>query len=411
VLNLPLRPPAVLAKAAASLDLLSPGRVVMGLGAGAFWDGITAMGGARRTPGEAVEALEEAIRIMRALWDTDHPGAVFQRGKHYVVDGARRGPAPEHDIPIWVGAYKPRMLRLIGRLADGWLPSLGYLRQWRTLVPELTAMIDAAAEEAGRDPATIDRVLNVSGDANPELLAELALQHGFSTFIVPADDPGLIEDFAREVAPATRDLVERARAARASSTDRLDPASAGGEPAGQPEAHTPAQPEAPAEPGDLPPSEAADLLVQIHEHLRTELRQLRNLVSRVAAGRLGVAAARSAINEMTLRQNDWTLGMHCAAYCRVVTMHHSIEDASVFPHLRRADPELGPALDRLAAEHVVVHDLLEDVDRALVAYVDDPEDSSGLDDALELLSSALLAHLDGEERDLLAALARHGFGN
>src|SRR5215207_6580512 len=74
--SLPLRPPAVLARSAASLDLLSGGRFELGLGAGAFWDAIEAMGGPRRTPGEAVDALSEAIDIIRDLWDTTRRGGV-----------------------------------------------------------------------------------------------------------------------------------------------------------------------------------------------------------------------------------------------------------------------------------------------------------------------------------------------
>jgi alkanesulfonate monooxygenase SsuD/methylene tetrahydromethanopterin reductase-like flavin-dependent oxidoreductase (luciferase family) len=62
----PLRPPAMLAKAAASLDVLSGGRIEMGLGAGAFWDAVEAMDGPRRSPGEAVRSVEEAI-LKRAL--------------------------------------------------------------------------------------------------------------------------------------------------------------------------------------------------------------------------------------------------------------------------------------------------------------------------------------------------------
>src|SRR4029079_10535075 len=121
VLNLPLRQPAVLAKSAASLDVLSGGRVELGLGAGAFWDGVAAMGGPRRTPGESVQALDEAIDVIRALWDTTERRGVRVRGEHYDVDGAKRGPTPAHDVGIWLGAYKPRMLRLTGRQAAGWL--------------------------------------------------------------------------------------------------------------------------------------------------------------------------------------------------------------------------------------------------------------------------------------------------
>ena len=74
VLNLPLRPPVMLARAAASVDLLSGGRFELGLGAGRVWDAIEAMGGPRRTPGESVEALEEAITIIREVWAADKPG-------------------------------------------------------------------------------------------------------------------------------------------------------------------------------------------------------------------------------------------------------------------------------------------------------------------------------------------------
>jgi alkanesulfonate monooxygenase SsuD/methylene tetrahydromethanopterin reductase-like flavin-dependent oxidoreductase (luciferase family) len=124
VLNLPLRQPAVLARSAASLDRLSGGRFELGIGAGAFWDAIEAMGGRRLAPGEAVDALAEAVAIIREIWATEKPGGVRVEGQHYRVKGAKRGPAPAHDIGIWVGAYKPRMLRLIGREAGGWLPAL-----------------------------------------------------------------------------------------------------------------------------------------------------------------------------------------------------------------------------------------------------------------------------------------------
>jgi alkanesulfonate monooxygenase SsuD/methylene tetrahydromethanopterin reductase-like flavin-dependent oxidoreductase (luciferase family) len=124
VANLPLRPPAMLAKAGASLDVLSGGRVKMGLGAGAFWDAVVAMGGPRRSPGEAVRATEEAIQVMRLVW-SDERSLRFD-GEFYSLRGMRPGPRPTHEIGIWVGAYGPQMLRLIGRLADGWVPSLGY---------------------------------------------------------------------------------------------------------------------------------------------------------------------------------------------------------------------------------------------------------------------------------------------
>lgn len=223
VLNLPLRPPAVLARAAASLDLLSGGRFELGLGAGGFWDPIVAMGGPQRSPSEAVEALSEAIDVIRAIWDTAERGGVRVAGRHYRVWGAKRGPEPAHDIPIWVGALKPRMLRLIAQKADGWLPSLSYLRPGD--LGRGQRIIDDAATAAGRDPRLTRRLLNVNGSFVPtdqgflqgppeqwgEQLLPLALEDGVSTFILWADDPRSIETWGGEVAPALREAVARER--------------------------------------------------------------------------------------------------------------------------------------------------------------------------------------------------------
>src|SRR5215212_139211 len=229
VLNLPLRQPAVLARSAASLDLLSRGRVELGLGAGAFWDGIEAMGGPRRTPGESVEALSEAIDVMRGIWDVGERGGVRVDGKHYRVRGAKRGPEPAHDIGLWLGAYKPRMLRLTGRKADGWLPSLSYLPLEDVAAANRT--IDEAATRAGRDPREIRRLLNIQGtfgggdgflQGAPEQwvqdLLPLVTEHGFSTFIVMGDDPRTIQTLGQEVAPALREAVARARAEAGTET-------------------------------------------------------------------------------------------------------------------------------------------------------------------------------------------------
>jgi alkanesulfonate monooxygenase SsuD/methylene tetrahydromethanopterin reductase-like flavin-dependent oxidoreductase (luciferase family) len=217
VLNVPLRPPAVVARAAASLDLLSGGRFDLGLGAGGFWDAIEAMGGTRLTPGQAVNALEEAIDLIRELWRTDQRGGVFTDGRHHRVHGAKRGPRPAHDIPLLIGAYKPRMLALTGRKGDGWLPSLGYMQPGD--LQRGNAAIDEAAASVGRDPREIRRLLNIGQlAADPaefaERLARLASEDGIGTFIIAADDPRLLRFFGEEVAPATRELVAKERGAR-----------------------------------------------------------------------------------------------------------------------------------------------------------------------------------------------------
>jgi alkanesulfonate monooxygenase SsuD/methylene tetrahydromethanopterin reductase-like flavin-dependent oxidoreductase (luciferase family) len=217
VANLPLRLPAPLAKQATSLDVLSGGRFELGLGAGGFWDAIAAMGGPRRTPGEAIDALEEAMRIIKAFWSGER--SISVEGRYYSVKGLHPGEPPPHEIGIWLGVGKPRGLRLVGRLGDGWVPSLG----WATpdLVPELNRHIDEAATEAGREPSSVRRVYNVSGTIADgpvqgllqgppehwiETLSGFARDLGFDTFVFWPSGGELeqVERFAREVAPALR---------------------------------------------------------------------------------------------------------------------------------------------------------------------------------------------------------------
>ena len=228
VANLPLRPPAMLAKAAASLDVLTRGRVEIGLGAGAFWEAIEAMGGPRRSPGEAVRSLEEAIEVMRLVWSEER--SLRFDGEIYTLAGMRPGPRPAHRIGIWLGVGGPRMLKLTGRLADGWVPSIGWAPPER--LPELHERIDEAALEAGRRPEVIKRLYNVSGRIGPEgegllegsvskwteQLSRFALENGMDTFIFwPSEDhERQVETFGREVVPAVKDVVEKERSRRSS---------------------------------------------------------------------------------------------------------------------------------------------------------------------------------------------------
>lgn len=224
VANLPLRPPAVMAKAAASIDVLSGGRFEHALGAGGFWDAIEAYGGPRRAPGDALRALEEAIRVTRLVWSGQRN--LRFSGEHYRLAGAHSGPVPAHPMGIWLGVYGPRALRLTGRLADGWVPSL---RGEIDPLVDGAARVDEAAVGAGRDLGEIRRVLNVNGEITDgprsgllrgpvdqwvDELTDLAVGPGFDTFVFWADAPGQLPRFAEEVVPAVRAQVaaERGRA-------------------------------------------------------------------------------------------------------------------------------------------------------------------------------------------------------
>ena len=224
VANLPLRPPAVMAKAAASLDVLSGGRFELALGAGGFWDAIEAYGGPRREPRDALAALEEAIQVIRLIWSGERN--LRFAGSHYRLAGAHSGPVPVHPMGIWLGVYGPRALRLAGRLADGWVPSL---RAEIAPLAEGSVRLDDAAAEAGRDPAEIRRVVNVNGqitggthhgllrgpvDQWVDELTDMAVGYGFDTFMFWGEGEDQLPRFAEEVAPALRAQVaaERGRA-------------------------------------------------------------------------------------------------------------------------------------------------------------------------------------------------------
>jgi alkanesulfonate monooxygenase SsuD/methylene tetrahydromethanopterin reductase-like flavin-dependent oxidoreductase (luciferase family) len=224
VANLPLRPPAVLAKAAASLDVLSGGRVELGLGAGAFWDAIEAYGGPRRSPGEALAALSEAIDVIRLIWSGQRN--LRFSGGHYRLAGAHSGPVPAHPIGIWLGAYGPRALRLTAEKADGWVPSL---REDLQRVRDMAVRIDEAATAAGRDPGALRRILNIGGvitdgrsegplrgpaDQWVDELTDLVLGAGFDTFVLWAEGADQLPRFAAEVVPAVRAAVAAERTDR-----------------------------------------------------------------------------------------------------------------------------------------------------------------------------------------------------
>jgi alkanesulfonate monooxygenase SsuD/methylene tetrahydromethanopterin reductase-like flavin-dependent oxidoreductase (luciferase family) len=221
VANLPLRHPAMIAKAAASLDRMSGGRFELGIGAGTFWQAVVGMGGPNRTMAEAVDALEEALRVIRGALDGER--VVRGSGPHYPIPGYPPGPPPAHRIEIWIGAYKQRGLRLIANQADGWVPSLRYMDPEK--FRRATAVLDEASAGAGRDPRSIRRIYNISGAITGGLrgegwldgpvehwvqtLAAWRVDLGVDAFIFwPSDTaPSTVERFATEIVPAVRQAV------------------------------------------------------------------------------------------------------------------------------------------------------------------------------------------------------------
>jgi alkanesulfonate monooxygenase SsuD/methylene tetrahydromethanopterin reductase-like flavin-dependent oxidoreductase (luciferase family) len=218
-----LRNPAPLIKAAHSLSIISGGRVALGVGAGAAPPATVAYGGPRRTPGEAVTAFEEAMTVMRAMNGPGRDSVRFDGAFHHLA-GARPGPFADRPVPLLVGAYRPRMLRITGSLGDGWLPSNAYAPP--EAIPAMQREINTAAEQAGRDPREIRRVYNVMGTITgsgvpasegaqvvgpPSFWTETLLGYrdrlGFDSFLfwpINADSEQQAALFAEEVAPQLR---------------------------------------------------------------------------------------------------------------------------------------------------------------------------------------------------------------
>ncbi|MDP9341236.1 MAG: LLM class flavin-dependent oxidoreductase [Actinomycetota bacterium] len=218
VLAVPYRNPAVVAKMAETLDRLSGGRLILGLGGGYSDEEFRAFGLGERTPRDKVDGMEEAIRIARGLWS--ERSFTFQ-GRLYRTVEAQIEPKPEHRIPIWLGTYGDRALRVTGRLANGWIPT--YEAALPEDVPAMRDRILGAAQEAGREPEEITCVYNldirvderstddpsvISGP--PEAVAERLtgfLKLGFTAMnFCPAgpDQREQAERLAREVIPAVR---------------------------------------------------------------------------------------------------------------------------------------------------------------------------------------------------------------
>jgi hemerythrin-like domain-containing protein len=159
---------------------------------------------------------------------------------------------------------------------------------------------------------------------------------------------------------------------------------------------------------DLPASGMGEHLVLIHDMFRRQLDAICEVRDQVRAGAADIGALREQIHGLTLRQAFEQFGAFCAQYCHAVNAHHSIEDAHMFPVLRQADGGLVPVIDRLGEEHVTIHRVLVDLDRASVNLATTGEGFDEVDRLVDVLASGLRSHLTYEESQLVVPLSDHG---
>ncbi|MEV4319730.1 LLM class flavin-dependent oxidoreductase [Actinocrispum sp. NPDC049592] len=233
VTNLPTRPAPMLARAVTSLSALSGGRIVLGMGAGGRLNRIADMGAPSLSPGDAVDAFEEAIVLVRKL--SGGGPAITHEGRHYRVHNIEPAavPAPQ----IWTGSNGPKSLAATGRVADGWIP--GHAADW--LSPryrESRPIIDEAAASAGRDPSAIRTIFNFPGriterdlpatrddtgrwiGGSPaqwiDELTTAILTHNAAGFILFSPqggppDPTTLAHWSQHIAPALRETITKER--------------------------------------------------------------------------------------------------------------------------------------------------------------------------------------------------------
>lgn len=218
VLGMPYRPPPMVAKMAESLDRLSGGRLILGIGGGSSDAEFRAFGLRVPSPAEKVEGLEEAVRIIRGLWTSKR---FSFDGRHHRLDAADIEPKPDRHIPVWLGTLGKRSLAVTGRVADGWIPTLELAPP--TAIPAMRERIFGAASRAGRDPEALTLVYNMefrleeSGNLPPHVVSgsptEIAdrlasfIPLGFSAmnFIPRGPRPRRqVERLAQEVLPVLR---------------------------------------------------------------------------------------------------------------------------------------------------------------------------------------------------------------
>lgn len=202
VLGQGYRNPALTAKMAATLQVLSGNRFMLGIGAGWREDEYRAYGYDFPRPAVRFAQLEDLIHICRAMWTQDDP---TYSGRHYSIDGAAAPPRPSVVPPICIGAYGEQIgLPLVGRLADVWNASIqGNEERWIAK----RDIVRASAEKAGRDPndveisLTIERALPMTDGESEAFLADLSRLAGLGVghFVLDFGHPRSVEPVHRFV--------------------------------------------------------------------------------------------------------------------------------------------------------------------------------------------------------------------
>ncbi len=200
--------PAIVAQAAATLALLSPGRFFLGVGSGESMNETPVTAAAWPEPGERVRRLREAVRLMKQLWADDY---VTFEGKYYRTQAAKIFDKPASGVPLYVAGAGPQVAELAGKEADGFICTSGKGAElYRdTLLPALAK----GAQDAGRDAAKIERTIEMKVSYDGDRERALADTREWAALALPAEDKAGVED--------PREMETRAKAAEGRAHTRF----------------------------------------------------------------------------------------------------------------------------------------------------------------------------------------------
>lgn len=156
---------------------------------------------------------------------------------------------------------------------------------------------------------------------------------------------------------------------------------------------------------EMPGDGLVQELLWIHSMLRRDLETVRGLAADVAAG-APPDLVQAQIDKLETSSPLWKLRVNCLYYCRFVHGHHTLEDTALFPALRRANPEIGPVVDRLEADHLQISGNLDEIGTTTyeLSQRDTVEGRQRVVDALNRLADHLLEHLAYEEESISPTL-------
>lgn len=197
-------PPAVIAQAFGTLGVLNPGRIILGVGAGESLNEVAVTGIEWPAPKERLARLREAVTLIRKLWNGE---VVTFDGEYYHTRNATIYDRPAQPVPIYISAGGPVAAKYAGRAGDGFICTSG--KGDALYRDQLLPSLEAGAKEAGRDPASIERMIEVKVSFDTDRERAMQDTRIWAALALPAEDKASIHD-PREMERRAEEVADQA---------------------------------------------------------------------------------------------------------------------------------------------------------------------------------------------------------